>query len=150
LIDVNQSYFFSGIATSYRAFDFLSGFFGGPAGMGLPDANTNVLATLTVDSTVTLPILGANAAQVDALGFVRGPGFAIFGTPPAGGVTFDGQALFTFKSANQLAGDFIDLPFGESDAPEPGTTALLILGGIALGIFVWRRSRGSAGFWASS
>jgi len=139
LIDVNQSYFFSGIATRYTAFDFMSGFFGGPAGMGLPDLNTSVLATLTVDSTVTLPILGANAAQADAAAFVRGPGFAVFGTPPAGGVTFDAQGLFTFKSANQLAGDFIDLPFGESDAPEPGTAGLLTLGGLA--VFAFRRSR---------
>jgi hypothetical protein len=141
LIDVNQSYLFSGIATSYTAFDFMSGFFGGPAGAGLPDLNTSVLATLTVDGAVTLPILGANAAQADAAGFVRGPGFAFFGTPPAGGVTFDGQALFTFKSANQVAGDFIDLPFGESDTPEPGTAGLLMFGGLGLGMLAFRRSR---------
>ena len=143
LIDVNQSYLFSGIATSYTAFDFLSGFFGAPAGMGLPDLNTNVLVTLVVDG-ITLPILGANAAQADALGFVRGPGFAVFPTPPAAGVTFDAQALFTFKSANQIAGDFIDLPFGESDVPEPSTAAFLMLGGIALGAHAFRRAR-SAG-----
>ncbi len=136
LIDVNQTYAFSGIFTSYTAFDFMSGFFG-PA--PLPNAGTNVISTLIVDGAVTLPLLGATAGDADALGFNRGPGFAIFPTPPLAGVTFDGQALFNFKSANQLPGDFIDLPFGISDAPEPG--AFMMLGSGLIGLIGFRRYR---------
>ena len=139
LLDVNQTYLFSGVATSYAAFEFMTGFFSGPAGAGLPDGNTSVLATLVVDGAVTLPIMSANAGQGDALGFTRGFCCALFPTPPAAGVTFDGQALFKFLSANQLAGDAIDLPFGESDAPEPGSLGLLVAG--ALAVAALRRNR---------
>jgi len=137
LLDFNQTYAFLGIATRYTAFDFMNGSFGGPPAAGLPDGNTNILATLTVDGAVVLPLLVASANQADALNFVRGPGFASFGTPPLAGVTFDAQALFTFKSVNQLPGDFIDLPFGISDAPEPAS--VLLTAGGALMLFAIRK-----------
>lgn len=133
--DMNQIYAFSGIATSYTAFDFMNGNFATAAA----NAGTNVLATLVVDG-VTLPALGANAAQPDAGGFNRGPGFAVFGTPPVQGVNFDAQALFTFQAgAAQAAGDAISLPFGESDAPEPAS--MILFGSGLLGIAGYRSRR---------
>lgn len=147
-----QNYAFGGIATGYTAFDFLSGKFDQTPGTGVD----TVFSTLIADG-VTLPILCANdnlvgaqpVAYVGSINLGGGgcnpsgitPGIASFNTGLQAGVTFVGAVQFNFLSALTAANDEMDVPFGESDAPEPGTMMLLGAGVVAMGAVRIRRRR---------